>query len=73
MYAFFYRLIMRLAHHFHWHYAPPIYPQGDTLLWCKWCGFRAVVERRHLTPFAANESQPEAFVNAQDHSVGSRD
>jgi len=32
MYAFFYRLIMRLAHHFHWHYAPPIYPQGDTLL-----------------------------------------
>lgn len=40
-----YRLVMRVAHRFNWHYAPPIYPEGDTLLWCQWCGFRAVVKR----------------------------
>lgn len=42
-----YRLVMRVAHRFHWHYAPPIYPDGDTMLWCQWCGFRAVVKRRN--------------------------
>ena len=41
----FYRAIMRLAHRFHWHYAPPIYPDGDTQLWCKWCGFRQTIRR----------------------------
>ena len=39
-----YRAIMRLAHRFNWHYAPPIYPEGDTQLWCKWCGFRQVIK-----------------------------
>ena len=37
---------MRLAHRFNWHYAPPIYPEGDTQLWCKWCGFRETIYRR---------------------------
>jgi hypothetical protein len=41
-----YRVIMRLAHRYHWHYAPPIYPEGDTQLWCKWCGFRETIKRR---------------------------
>jgi hypothetical protein len=41
----FYRAVMRIAHRFHWHYAPPIYPDGDTLLWCQWCGLRQVVKR----------------------------
>lgn len=47
-----YRLIMRLAHHYHWHYAPPIYPDGDTQLWCRWCGFRQTIKRgeRHGRP-----------------------
>lgn len=45
-----YRLMMRVAHRYHWHYAPPIYPDGDTLLWCKWCGFRDVVKRRARVP-----------------------
>ena len=45
--GFFYRAIMRLAHRFNWHYAPPIYPDGDTQLWCKWCGFRQTIKRRH--------------------------
>lgn len=43
--GFFYRLTMRFAHRFNWHYAPPIYPEGDTQLWCKWCGFRATIKR----------------------------
>jgi len=29
-----YRVIMRLAHRFNWHYAPPIYPENDKQLWC---------------------------------------
>lgn len=44
--GWFYRLTMKIAHRFNWHYAPPIYPDGDTMLWCKWCGFRDVVKRR---------------------------
>jgi len=35
-----YRLIMRIAHHYHWHYAPPVYPEGEMQRWCKWCGLR---------------------------------
>ena len=38
--GFFYRVIMRIAHRYNWHYAPPIYPENDIHLWCKWCGFR---------------------------------
>lgn len=44
-----YRLVMRIAHRYHWHYAPPLYPQHengwDKMLWCQWCGFQAVIER----------------------------
>lgn len=46
MKGFLYRLIMRIAHRYNWHYAPPIYPDGDTQLWCKWCGFRQTIKRR---------------------------
>ncbi len=42
--GYFYRLIMRIAHRYHWHYAPPIYPEGHVQLWCKWCGFRQTWE-----------------------------
>ena len=42
---YLYRAIMRTAHRFNWHYAPPIYPDGDTQLWCKWCGFRQTIKR----------------------------
>ena len=45
-YRLLYRPLIRLAHRFHWHYAPPVYPDGDTMLWCQWCGFRVVVKRR---------------------------
>ena len=43
--GFAYRMIMRLAHRFDWHYAPPCYPDGDTHLWCRWCGFRQTIKR----------------------------
>ena len=46
MRGIFYRAVMRLAHRFNWHYAPPVYPDGDTMLWCQWCGFRDVIKRR---------------------------
>lgn len=46
MKGMFYRWLMKLAHRFNWHYAPPIYPEGDTQLWCKWCGFRQTIKRR---------------------------
>lgn len=36
MKGFFYRIIMRIAHKYHWHYAPPIYLEGDTQL-CSLC------------------------------------
>jgi len=45
----FYRLIMKLSHKFNWHYAPPVYPDGDTKLWCKWCGFKEIINRRPRT------------------------
>ena len=41
-----YRITMRIAHRYNWHYAPPIYPEGNTQLWCTWCGFRQTIKRR---------------------------
>ncbi len=46
-----YRITMRIAHRYHWHYAPPIYPDGDTQLWCTWCGFRQTIKRRAYTQY----------------------
>jgi hypothetical protein len=42
IYGYLYRLVMRLAHRYDWHYAPRIGPfeDGATQRWCKWCGFR---------------------------------
>jgi hypothetical protein len=50
MRGFLYRLVMRIAHRYHWHYAPPIYPDGDTQLWCKWCGFRQTISKQVKDP-----------------------
>jgi len=52
--GYFYRVVMRFAHRFHWHHAPPIHPEGDTLLWCKWCGFRQIVKRANDRPTIGN-------------------
>ena len=41
-----YRIIMKISHRYNWHYAPPCYPDGDTQLWCKWCGMRYTIRRR---------------------------
>ena len=47
---FCYRHVMKLAHKFHWHYAPRIGPfeDGSTQLWCHWCGFRMHEPKRVL-------------------------
>ncbi len=43
-----YRLVMRIAHRFDWHYAPMIGPLNDgaTQRWCQWCGFRETYRPR---------------------------
>lgn len=43
-----YRPLMKLLHRFDLHYAPPCYPDGDTHLWCQWCGFRQTIKRAEL-------------------------
>lgn len=45
-----YRVIMKIAHRYNWHYAPPIYLDGDTQLWCKWCGFRQTIKMKEAAP-----------------------
>ena len=56
-----YRAVMRVAHHYHWHYAPPCYPEGDTLLWCHWCGFRQVITKEGYPGAIRHaETTPEA-------------
>ena len=40
-YRFLHRPVMRLAHHFNWHYAPPfVVEDGSEHRWCHWCGLR---------------------------------
>lgn len=41
--GFLYRILMRIAHRYHWHHAPligPISPDQGYQRWCKWCGMR---------------------------------
>ncbi len=41
LYGLSYRLIMKIAHHYGWHYAPDKeMANGDKYRWCQWCGFR---------------------------------
>ena len=43
IYGLLYRTLMKLTHHFNWHYAPvigPLEPGGDYQRWCQWCGLR---------------------------------
>lgn len=41
--GYLYQVVMRLAHRFNWHYAPPIYLDGDKVIRCEWCGFSQVI------------------------------
>ncbi len=60
-----YRVTMRVAHRYNWHYAPPIYPEGDTQLWCQWCGFRQTIKTRGQT------DEPQNFTRT-GHLAGLR-
>jgi hypothetical protein len=57
--GFLYRVIMRFAHKYNWHYAPPIYPEGDTQLWCKWCGFSQTIKRKNRKGINGNDEKIE--------------
>jgi len=41
-----YRWFMSFAHRHGWHKMDEFHPDGDTLLWCQWCGLRVVTKRR---------------------------
>jgi len=45
IYGYVYTITQRLLHCFNLHYMPPCYPEGDTVVWCRWCGVRDVVKR----------------------------
>jgi hypothetical protein len=49
-YRFIYRRLMRLAHRHGWHHMRTIYPEGDTMVICDWCGVRDVIQRRGYKP-----------------------
>ena len=57
-YRWLYGPLMRTAHRYHWHYAPPIYPEGDTQLWCQWCGFRQTIKRRDYKDVVSGDNEP---------------
>lgn len=43
-----YRVHMRLAHRFNWHYAPVGGPDGN-VAWCQWCGLRYTIPKQTLS------------------------
>ena len=60
--GFLYRIVMKISHKYNWHYAPPIYPEGNTQLWCKWCGFRQTIKNKNSTKIYL-ESQISQSIN----------
>ena len=60
---------MRLAHRYNWHRMDIFHPDGDTLLWCQWCGLR-VVTRRAAEPIVAADP-PAADEPADESKAGS--
>ncbi len=57
-----YRHVMRVAHRYNWHYAPPQglmhgeKPDGQKRHWCMWCGLRGnTVDLEHFkAPLSPN-------------------
>lgn len=73
IYSFLYRLVMRFAHKHNWHYAPPVYPDVDTQLWCQWCGFRQTIKRntdqharRNMTRYSEEKWETENRISHAD-------
>ena len=65
-YGFLYRAIMKFTHKYNWHYAPPIYPNGDTQLWCKWCGFRETIKRKEKVGIDKIDTIPSQSKNSEE-------
>ncbi len=64
-----YRVTMRVAHRYNWHYAPPSYPERDTLLWCHWCGFRQITKRGGYEK-VNDQAKICAVCEPQEHEAG---
>jgi hypothetical protein len=39
-----YRPLMKVMHYFNLHHTTTIYPNGDTMVWCEWCGIRDIIK-----------------------------
>ena len=59
-YRFIYRRLMRVCHKFGWHKMREVYPDGDTMLICDWCGLRVVTHRRKHAYQEISTAQMEA-------------
>ena len=60
IYGIIYRTIMKIAHHYNWHYAPPIgplQPGNDMQLWCQWCGLRETYNKRQWEIHPVNKDR----------------
>ena len=64
-----YRWFMSFAHRYGWHKMEESHPDGDTMLWCHWCGLR-VVTKRHLTQHAPDAEAGVRIVNRIDDPLG---
>jgi len=72
-----YRLVMKVAHHFNWHYAPGnrnlMDEHGGVPHWCKWCGLRGTtydlsVSPRRIKTAAESQAQEQSGQTKCDHN-----
>lgn len=65
IYGTCYGALMRLAHRFNWHHTRTIYPDGDTLVRCDWCGLSQVTQRRDYKPaiYTAEQERAKAMTS----------
>lgn len=61
-----YRHVMKLAHRYNWHYAPPQRlmhgekPDGQKRHWCQWCGLRGTtIDMEHFNAISPMKSPNE--------------
>lgn len=69
-YWLMYRLVMRIAHRFNWHYMEPMHgiqPDNNSQIWCHWCGARYTLPRKNK-PQADSKSGGGAAIAARGSS-----
>ena len=60
LYSWLYRGTMKASHRFNWHHTRTLYPEGDTMLVCDWCGLRYVSHRAGYKPVVSISEQQRA-------------